>query len=407
MDILNIPLGYVMRFCDFLMPSYAFSLLLFALLMKILLFPLGIKQQKAQIKQANLRPKEMAIRKRYAGRDDKVTQQKMQQEIMDLYQKENYNPVGGCLPLLLQFPIIIALYNVIRNPLTYICRFSADTVTAIKDALVNLGVFAYDAEKAVYSIVSTGASINKGSELEMMQYIRSNFDAIKSAFPDGFDISRLPNFHLFGDKFDLSLVPNAVMGEQWWILAIPILTFVFSFFSMKLTRKFTYQPPTDDSQPNGALSMKIMDLTMPLFSVFITFSLPAVIGVYWIYQNILGVVQQYVLSRMYPVPVFTDEDYKKAEKEMNGSVRREKKKEPVHSLHHIDDEEEKETKKEQPVDRPALKESRDGSLPPPKQPGDKPKVRSLHHIDDEDNVPDEKPGKSGDKPAGGGSNGKA
>lgn len=78
-----------------IIPNYAIAILLFALIIKIIFFPLGIKQQKNMQKQASLRPKEMAIRKRYAGRTDKVTQQKMQQDIMELYQKENYSMFGG------------------------------------------------------------------------------------------------------------------------------------------------------------------------------------------------------------------------------------------------------------------------------------------------------------------------
>lgn len=111
--------GWVLDLCYKIVPNYLVAILLFALIIKIVMFPLGIKQQKNSQKQARLRPKELAIRKKYAGRNDKATQQKAQQEIMELYQKENYSMFGGCLPLLIQFPIIIALYNVIRNPLQY------------------------------------------------------------------------------------------------------------------------------------------------------------------------------------------------------------------------------------------------------------------------------------------------
>ena len=80
---------------------YLFGLFIFALLVKLILVPFAIKQQKTSIKQAKMRPKEMAIRKKYRGRDDRVTQQKMQNEVMDLYQREGYNPMGGFLSLLI------------------------------------------------------------------------------------------------------------------------------------------------------------------------------------------------------------------------------------------------------------------------------------------------------------------
>lgn len=393
MDILNVPFGYVVKFCYALIPNYAIALLLFAIIVKILMLPLGIKQQKNMIKQATLRPKEMAIRKKYAGRDDKPTQQKMQEEVMALYQKENYSPMGGCLPLLLQFPIIISLYNVIRNPLTYVCRIG-DKVDAIKAALVDLGLLSVD--KNVYTIVSS--NIRVSGELDYIQLIRDNFDKLGDVMGD-FTADKLPNFHIFGGFLDLAKTPS--FNDPSWLLAIPVLTFIFSFLSMKLTRKFTYQPPAQDGGANAGLSTKIMDLTMPLFSVYITFIVPAVIGVYWIYQNVLGVVQQYAVSKLYPVPVFTEEDYKKAEKEMGTRTAKEKKKDKseVHSLHHIDDDDK--APEMSASDREAdaapdkgiigkapIKDDLGGHKVEEKTKSegedDKAKPRSLHHIDDDE-----------------------
>ena len=112
-DIINIPFGYLMRFfCSFTNNNYAISLFLFAICVKIVMLPLSIKQQKNQIKGAKLRPKIMAIEKKYAGRNDRPTLQKKQNEIMELQQKEGYSPLSGCLPLLIQLPIIMALYNI-------------------------------------------------------------------------------------------------------------------------------------------------------------------------------------------------------------------------------------------------------------------------------------------------------
>ena len=110
-------IGTFLGWLDKLTGNYLMALLLFAIIVEVLLLPLGIKQQKNSIRQAKLRPKEMAIRKKYAGRNDQATQQKVTQEIQELYQRENFNPMGGCLPLLIQFPIIIILYNVVVNPM--------------------------------------------------------------------------------------------------------------------------------------------------------------------------------------------------------------------------------------------------------------------------------------------------
>ena len=101
-DLINIPFSWVIRFFYGLTDNYMVALLFFAIVVKLVLFPIGIKTQKNMVKQASLRPKEMAIRAKYAGRTDQATQQKMQEETMELYKRENFNPAGGCLPLLLQ-----------------------------------------------------------------------------------------------------------------------------------------------------------------------------------------------------------------------------------------------------------------------------------------------------------------
>ncbi len=313
--------GLILKFCYSIGQNYVIALLLFAIIIKILMVPLGIKQQKNQIKQANLRPKEMAIRKKYAGRNDKVTQQKVQQEIMDLYQKENFNPMGGCLPLLIQLPIIFILYRVITKPLQYLCGVGTDDI-------IELGRLAhfenYDNLKVLDQIKLIGdIKLDFGN----FEHILSKY-SITAA-------EELPSFDLFGIKF--TDIPSEAGG---WLWLVPILTFVFMFFGMKISRKFTYNPQAEAGS-DAAKSMAIMDWSMPLLSTFIAYTVPATLGVYWMFQNVLGTLQQIILAMVYPIPKFTEEDYKKAEKEMNGKVSKPKKsgeKKKVRSLHHIDDE---------------------------------------------------------------------
>ena len=122
-DAINRFFGSILSAFDSFTGHYLLALFLFALMIKIILCPFGIKQQKNSVKQAKLKPKEMAIRSKYKGRTDQPTMQKMQNEIMDLYQKEGYNPMGGCLPMLIQLPIIMILYGIVYNPLKYICKY--------------------------------------------------------------------------------------------------------------------------------------------------------------------------------------------------------------------------------------------------------------------------------------------
>ena len=344
-DIINIPFGYVIRFCNKILGNqYILALFLFAIIIEVVLLPFGIKQQKNSIKQAKLRPKEMAIRKKYAGREDAPTKQKMSMEIQELYQKEGYNPMGGCLPLLIQFPIIIALYNIVMRPLQYICGLSADTIKGLVPVVNSYG---YDFN------ADTVASRN----VDLMSKVREILAEDSAAFSgvSGFDLtlSDMPNLSLFGGALDLGATPSFTTFN--WLLLVPVLTFVVYFASMKLNRKLSYQPMSDDKAMGCSNNM--MDIIMPLFSVYITFIVPAAIGVYWIFKSIIGVGKQWILKMAMPIPTFTEEDYKAAEKEMNVRIEKAPKNKSgrvVRSLHHIDDEDFEDTREAAITRRKAL-----------------------------------------------------
>ena len=342
-DIINIPFGYVIRFCSMITGNqYILALLVFAVILEIVLLPFGIKQQKNSIKQAKLRPKEMAIRKKYAGRDDNPTKQKMSQEIQELYQKEGYNPMGGCLPLLIQFPVLIALFNIIKDPLKYICQFSDSTISQISTI-----VSAYDSE---YKFVS-GNTIDLLGKMKDMGW--EYFSEVEGLSLEAFN--NLPNLRIF-NFIDLAETPNLLAsfnfsGEGFFLtqsailLLVPILTFLAYFFSMKMTRKLTYQPEVTDKAMGCSNTM--MDFMMPVMSVFITFGVPAAIGVYWIFKSLLGVLKQYLLKLAMPLPTFTEEEMKAAEKEVNAKAEKAPKNNKsgkvVRSLHYIDDEDYEDT----------------------------------------------------------------
>ena len=329
MDIINKPLGWLLKLCSNIVgDNYLFAILVFAVLIEILLLPFGIKQQKNSIKQARLRPKEMAIRKKYAGRDDKPTQQKMAQEIQELYQKEGYNPMAGCLPLLIQFPLLIALYNIVINPLKYICGLSDTAIEQIAGIL--------------------GAETTRGTMGLLGQIEAQGYAAFKHV--EGFTaevFESIPNLNIFG-FLDLSITPmdcmklDTIMTVSGIVaVLIPAVTFLAYFFSMKMTRKLTYQPMNDAQQAQAGCSNKMMDIMMPLMSVFISFGVPAALGVYWIFKSILGVLKQLALYYIMPLPKFTEDDYRAAEKEIGSRPEKasvQKSGRVVRSLHRIDDE---------------------------------------------------------------------
>lgn len=326
-------------FSDIMGGSYLLGLLLFALMIKILLLPFGIKQQKSSIRQAKLKPKEDAIRKKYKGRTDSVTQQKMQTELTEMYQTEGYNPMGGCLPMILQMVIILLLYQAIINPLQYVVGMDGSAITALKsfitsatdaelsgkyDGIAILKVLIENSGDTLRETFVTGfesflkAMTNtEGALIYSAENVTTYVSELTKAFAKGF-----PNFDLFGMENFLAEIPNIKSLFTKWttstlLVLVPLLNFGATLATSKLTKKLTYQP-MQATQQN--LTMKLMDWFPAVMTLWIAFVVPAAIGIYWLFNNVLGVAQQFVLHKAFPLPKFTEEDYKTAERELAGKA---------------------------------------------------------------------------------------
>ncbi len=319
---------------------YVLGLFLFAIVVEIIMLPFAIKQQKTSIKQARLRPREMAIRNKYKGRNDQATMQKMQQEIQALYQSEGVSPMGGCLPLLLQIPILLALYQIVIDPLHYVLGGSAGLSNALATycstakAAGGLGMAMSSGKGTIELLAMAGDKLDGLAGFTFFQNGQACLDALKA--------STMPNFNLFGTN--MGQIPG--FNQPYGLLLIPVLTFAIYFASMKLNRKFSCQPAMNDAQMG--CSNNVMDITMPLMSVYITFIVPAAVGIYWMFKSIISTLKQFIMHKVMPTPVFTEEDYKAAERELKGKSKGKSEKapagtrttasgKPVRSLHHIDD----------------------------------------------------------------------
>ena len=324
--------------------SYILALFIFAIVIELLMIPFGIKQQRNSIKQAKLRPKEMAIRKRYAGRTDQKTQQKITQEIQELYQQENYNPMGGCGPLLLQLPIVMMLYYVVIDPFKYVLNMSSEFASVIYNYMTasaadgGLGL-TVNTSRGTIEMFAKMRELGVGA-FEGIQNFCANGDEVYIKIAD--IIENAPNFNI--GSLNMGYVPSfqPTEGKYWWLLVVPVVTFVAYYFTSKLQRKLTFQPMQVEGDRQQACSNTMMDIMMPLMSVFFTFAIPAAVGVYWIFRSFLGLFKQFCLTKAMPFPKFTEEDFKAAEREMAGKqpkkVTKSDKVGTVRSLHHIDDE---------------------------------------------------------------------
>ena len=367
-DFIAVPFGYLMRFLYQLTGHYAIALILFTLAVKLLLLPLSIRQHLSSVKQAKLRPKERAIRKRYEGRTDPEARVQLATELQNMYKEEKYNVAGGCLPLLIQLPIIIVLYRIVQQPMTYISRLSSETILALKSRAVELSLGGLTADSAV-------------AEINLIGLVRDNLAAFSDVIPQG---TLLPEFMLFGNV-DLAANPSF---NPFYLVLIPVLAGAFQWLSSFIIGKLMPKPEATPETASVNSTMNTMNIIMPIITVIIAFRLPNIMGLYWIYQSIFGIITQIILYKTMPIPTFTEEEYRAVEEEMN----RDYVPVPVttraaHSLHSIDeDDEEYYEDLTDGDDADGSQQDNEPIIELPRRRYDKNgnPIRSLHYIDADD-----------------------
>lgn len=196
--IFGYPLGWIMWVIYHIVPVYGLALILFTLVTKLAMVPLAIKQQKSMAKQTAFSPRLQEIQNKY-----KNNKEKMNEEMMKLYQEEGYNPMSGCLPMLIQFPILFGLIDVIYNPLKHIMRFSSNLIDGAMEIVTSLGL--------------TGSLYSR--EITVINAVKQNPDAFMSLGSDF--VQKIQDFNFVFLGIDLSEVPT--MAPNVMIL-IPLLS---------------------------------------------------------------------------------------------------------------------------------------------------------------------------------------
>ncbi len=270
-DILGIPFGFVLGLIYDLVGHYGLSIILFTFICRMLMMPTTISQQKGMAKTQRLQPKLRKIRERY-GNDQK----KIQEETQALYQREGYNPMNaGCVPLLIQMPIIFGIIAVVYNPLTYALRINETDVNLLVEAL-----------KTNVPDIVQGVKNTRIYEMLVIQNI-DKLNGVVSA--DVFSQVKNFNFTMFG--LELGVIPQFKEFNRYWLVPLfsGLSALASGVFSMIKQRK---QNP---DMANNA-TMGCMSLGMPLMSFYFTFQFPIGIGIYWIASNLFAFGQQLIIS---------------------------------------------------------------------------------------------------------------
>lgn len=323
-DIIRVPFGYLLEWLYQFTSNYGLALILFSLVVKLVLLPLSIKSKKSMLKMSRLAPLTKAIEAKCG--DDK---QKYQQEVMALYKEEGVSTTGGCLwsfiPLLILFP----LYYVIREPLTYMLHNSRSISEAIVAYIhasgVDLGKNSYYAQLAAAGHL--GEFIPELKELALFSGAKlreMNFSFL------GIELSGIPTWRFW-------------TCEGWGeigLFLIPVFSAGFQAISMVISQKMNNQVATNSDGEKDAAAAKTANQTtatmlimMPLMSLWIGYSMPAAISIYWIAQAVFGMVQEIILNNHFKKAYAEEDEIKRkaaeirrqaeAEKERQRQLRRE------------------------------------------------------------------------------------
>ncbi|MDO5477751.1 MAG: YidC/Oxa1 family membrane protein insertase [Clostridia bacterium] len=261
--------------------NYGLAVILFTIIVKIILFPLGIKQQKTTVKTKKIRPELERIQAKY--KNDK---EKLNEETMKLYQKYNINPMGGCLPLLIQLPILLGLYRIIQSPITWFFR---KTPAVYINDMINSGEMAKAEVIEKLEKVASIDNVDISSFTEINDILGAMAKGVKNFEIEIASEFNLINFDLLG--IDLSRTPDIKNFSILWI--IPVLATGSAFFSNWVSKKL------NSMSEEQAQQMKTMNLIMPLMTAVFTFTLSAGIGLYWFVSTMLSVLQMVILTKYF------------------------------------------------------------------------------------------------------------
>ncbi len=294
-DLLAYPFGWALGWLYDACGNYLIALVIITFVLRLILLPSSIKQQKNSAKQMRLQAKVNKIRQKYAGVQGRDAQMKISQETQELYKREGFSASQmGCLPLAFQMIVMMGLYGAIYSPLQHVLRLDSkvlDVLTAAYQLVAGAGDTASKATTAVsrvqLNILSRfGEVVNALPQVENSEIVTQDIIAKIQNFID--------HFTIFG--IDLTKVPKEFATAGKMLLIIPILAGLTALLSAGYT--YLKQRKTNPEMAKNP-TMGCMTFASPLISVVFAVTLPAGIGFYWIISNVLSFIQMVALSLIY------------------------------------------------------------------------------------------------------------
>lgn len=283
--------GFLLNIINNFVGNYGLAIILFTVIIKLIMLPLSIKQQRTMKKNAVMQEKIKVLQFKY-----KNDQEKLNKEMMNLYKQENMSPFSGCLSAIIQFILLISIFYMVKEPLTYMERIDKN-----------------DIDNYIQQMKEDGKEVGQAySHIDVIREI----DYLKEKFPEDENLKNINiNMNFLG--LDLSKIPQQNLSD-WTVYIIPILYIISTFISMKITTSMQKQTKKEDNKEiiditenkekeentknemEDAMvqSSKMMSWMMPIMSVSISLVAPLGLALYWLVNNILMIAERLVLDKV-------------------------------------------------------------------------------------------------------------
>ncbi len=283
--------GYLLSFLYNIVNNYGIAIILFTLIIKLLLLPLSIKQQKTMRKSAKMQEKMKVIQFKY-----KNDTEKMNQEMMNLYKTEKMSPFSGCLTAIIQLLLLLSIFYLVKSPITYMEKIPTE-----------------DINKYISQLQEEGREISKVyPEIDLIR----EYDWLKEKNPDDSNIEKL-NIQMNFLGLDLNKIPQQNITD-YTVYIIPILYILSSFISIRMTTamqqkqnaskkdvvidgnsgKEIEEKESENEVDAVMQTNKMMSWMMPIMSISIAFVAPLGLALYWLISNILMILERLILDKV-------------------------------------------------------------------------------------------------------------
>ena len=315
-DIVQVPFGYLMSFLYQFTSNYGLALILFAILVKLILLPTTAKAKRSMMKMSRLTPRLKVIQKKYP--DDP---QKQNEAMRALYKEEGVSMTGGCLWSFLPLLILFPLYTVVREPITYMLHESGDVAAKIVEVIKGAKPDAFTGNN-FYEQMTAAPLISQFTEqlkAALPNLSETTLNGINFNFL-GIDLGATPNFNIFAwDSYSWANIGAFLL---------PVLSAASQVASMLISQKTNNSLVTDErgiedkeaaKNSDANRQSKMMTYTMPIISLWIGFTIPAALSLYWIIQGVASTVLDLILNRKYR-KIYDEEDAERLKKALEADA---------------------------------------------------------------------------------------